>query len=181
MRLNKKHRNAFVRAVLADVPSVDYDRQIQVAMRDMFKGALPAAVRTLLRDDECAHHIHHSRVPGPKPGQPTDYCHLQPSYLVPGYWDRDARRAVIKANAQRWEDIRGLVDAKVRQEDQRQQLHGELRALIESCRTTQQAEKLMPELRDYLPTKQQESADNLPATQVVTHLQSAGWPKERKK
>ena len=55
MRLNKYHKEAFVEAVLQDLPSTDYDEIAQKLVRESFVEKMPAKVRAVHDDKDIRH------------------------------------------------------------------------------------------------------------------------------
>ena len=175
MRLNKKHREAFVRAVLADVPTEEHRDRACRWTRTLFADSLPGSVRRVL-GTSAEHHIQRDTIALPRPENAERGTYTQ----VPGHWTMKDADKVWENNPEQREAIRGELAAHHAQEERLRELRRELEVQINGCRTTNQAAKLMPELAGYLPSEDEEPTGNLPASHTLQKLTEAGWPKERK-
>lgn len=164
MRLTTSDRDAFVNAVMKDVPQIDYREQAYKLVRDYHLNKLPPEVRKAVKTL----------------GEgwfKTNYVNL-PSYLgscycitFDGATDSNPLAAVpelLELNEQ----------AKV-QDKARGELRRKVHGAIAGCATLKQAKDRLPEFEKYLPKDRDgHGTANLPAiSNVVAELTKAGWPK----
>lgn len=169
MRLTSTHREAFVKAVLADVPFVDYDEQIRKIIYEDSIQALPEKVQVVARDPNLKAYLN------------TTYFYRtdrhMPSVVVIGR-ERDGYSVSATAEGK----VRALLELKKEQETVRNDLENKLQATIAACSTRKTAVERPPEFEKYLPPDLSASKDSfLPAiANLVTDLAAAGWPKDKK-
>lgn len=169
MRLNRNLRSAFVRAVMDDVPHIDYDEMIHKLFLDWHVGRLPPAVRRVwdnkaTRDYICLQNVY-VQVP-----ELDDYvsggyvpCLAGQDDDLPDKWVMDQVVRFHKADAE--------------QTATNNSLQQKLSTSVESCYTTQQLRKLLPEFDKYIP-KDESVTQGVPAlANLVTDFVKAGWPK----
>lgn len=165
MKLTKSDREAFVAAVLNDVPSVDYNDQAQKLVRAELETKLPDKVLSVLKDKTIAHYIEAKYVV--MPGKLQDFY----TAAAAGFEKSDS---LIKALEQ--------IDRLDRvQTDALTQLREKVAGVIGACTTLKQAIERLPEFTQYLPANRDESGlANLPViSNVVAELVQAGWPKDK--
>lgn len=167
MRLTNLHREAFVRAVLADVPFIDYDEQIRKIVCEDAIEALPAAVQKVARDATLKAYLN------------TTYFYRSgrhmPSVSVIGR-DRDGYSMSSTAEGK----VNTLLELKSEQATVRNDLETKLKAAIGACATRRAAVESLPEFEKYLPVDPggRPKSEYLPAiANLVTDLAAAGWPK----
>jgi hypothetical protein len=166
MRLTNLHREAFVRAVLADVPFIDYDEQMRAIIREDAINALPAAVRGIAREPLLEMFLNKEYYYGSA---------KTPSVMIYAP-DRD----FYKMSNGAAEKIRSLVELDGAQQKVRNDLREKLTASINACTTRKIALERMPEFEKYLPVDPEVGGNGryLPAiANLVTDLAAAGWPK----
>lgn len=162
MRLTNTIREAYIRQVLADVPTVDYTEKIRdTAMRVAIK-QLPEAVRKIWE--------------GP------DRKYLQMKYIsisgismsVPGHPEQG--RDSVSCD----KEIEKLVDEKNKAFSKLNELRQKLRGIVYGCTTTKALAEALPEFVKYLPRDTPAPSRSLPVTTgVVSAFKEAGWPKAR--
>lgn len=166
MKLTNEMRNLFVKQVIADVPTTDYESQIRdVALKTVLKH-MPPAVRKVWDDEATRHWLHmwHRRVGG--------------VYLATPMTD----------DGLTFEKIEGEVDAAAapleqamdEQSDHINELRRNLSAAVAKITTVEALRKQFPEFEKYLPALSAPTP-NLPAPQIVSDLVKAGWPKGAQK
>lgn len=158
MKLTNLMRDAFIRAVMQDVPAVDYQEQMRSLVNNSikavadkhFKGVDPERL-----DDTFMH------VPG------ADF-----SIRVHGLLCSER------------EHIRNLPELQVirakhiAQSNQREVLRDKIRGAIYACSTLKQATEALPEFEKYLPADNPKALRSLPAlANVAADFVKAGWPK----
>lgn len=165
MKLTKSNRDTFVRAVMNDVPMIDYnDIGQKIAIEESIK-MLPDEIRKVYKKYPQFIKASHVWTPGD----------LQ-NYMLPCVDSGD-----IKNNKEAWEKLEAVAAQKRAQSVARETLKEKIRSVIYSCNTLAQAKKLLPEFEKYLPS----STDPAPidrslpvVANVVKDLMAAGWPKQ---
>ena len=166
MRLTNKHRCAFVVAVMADVPSVDYKQQEESLVVAALLEAAPATVRELYKDDPRWLNLRYTYTPI----QCLYSGLLPPGAGVHGYLAKNMPEVFSKCEL--------LADKHHAQEAERAVLQNKVRAVISGCATLKQAKERLPEFVKYLPQPERKATPNLPSTtDVFDSLTKAGWPK----
>ena len=168
MKLTNYLRNAFVSAVMQDVPVQDFDEQTDKACVEAVAKELPETLRAawldpLLRcyfDTRFLHPHGDFYVPVPTPlhmyNNSDDPTH--PSYRI--------RNALLPLAEQRAEAKKA-----------RRELENKLHAVVAGCNTRKQLVEALPEFEKYAPQETAKLA-GLPAVSgVVADLVAAGWPK----
>lgn len=164
MQLTKTDRLAFVRAVMDDVPRVDYNEKAQALVQKLFRaGSDPVFLKII---DEYGAHFKHTYIETPEGLSNAvilgDVVGFNIEVLYPNEW------LALEAL--------GLLNTK--QNEQRTKLRAEVSGIIEGCKTLKQAETRLPELKKYLPVDRNgPQTANLPVANVVASLVKAGWPK----
>jgi hypothetical protein len=162
MKLTKTDREAFVRAVMNDVPMIDYNEEAGVLAMKHLVAALPSAVRTLWNDNTLRGYV-----------KVRTYFMNYPLCSVIGPEGEFSAALVAQIDT--------LAAAMSNQRADRDVLRERIATMIGGCSTLAQATKALPEFVKYLPTERDATgATNLPAISgVVADLTKAGWPKEQ--
>lgn len=166
MRLTKHDKDAFVRAVLDDVPNVDYSEQARkLAMKHLIS-LLPENVQQVYKENPEWIETASVRLPN----------YLQDFYgPALGYVSYDYFPDELK------EQLHTLSDAAKEQSIVRNTLKDKVTGLINSVTTLKAALKNFPEFAKYLPADRDAAGTvNLPAANVIADLTNAGWPKDKK-
>lgn len=164
MKLTNYIRDAFIRAVMDDVPKIDYDELLRNAATKKAVELLPEKVRAVydeFRDHRYLATYSVSTVCG------VGYVH------VPG--EESEERLDIIAAA-----IAPLVAQHMAQQEQRNELEKKIRACAYSVTTRKALAELLPEFEKYLPPDNATAIRTLPVVaNVVSDFVKAGWPKEK--
>lgn len=163
MKLTNDDRNAFVRAVMDDVPQIDYQKQAADLVLVEAVKKLPPKVAALWADKTLRPYVAMCQL-GHAFGYAEVPCHPDVTLNLP----KDVLDAVGKLTSLRYE-----------QQSARNVLKSKVLATIKGCNTLKQAKAALPEFEKYLP-KERESTGvgNLPAVaNLVADLTKAGWPK----
>lgn len=164
MRLTKTHREAFVRAAMNDVPSIDYRQSICELIQKHLESIAPASVLKLYKDPKTKGYIAKDTLPTLK--WAYDYF-----YLIPDGYSHPPE-IIEKTN-----DLRAL---SARQEDSHKELRIKLEATIAAFTTREAALKSLPEFEKYLPEDKAPETKNVPmVANLVAELVAAGWPKQK--
>ena len=165
MKLTKIHREAFVRSVMADIPSKDYVEEIRTIIRKDAITHLPQALRDAIAKDATV----------------EQYLRTYSQYVSDvGSFSTYCRNYDLSAEAS--QRIAKLADAHREQNENRIAVRRKLEATIAGCSTLRIAKERLPEFEKYLPVDSgAEKSAYLPATaDLVTHLTILGWPKDKK-
>ena len=171
MKLTNYLRNAFVSAVMQDVPFESFesfDEQIDKACVLAVAKELPEKLRAAWLDpllrcyfDTRSLHLHgdfYVQVPTPLHVYNSTDDPTHPSYRI-----RNA--------------LRPLAEQRAEARTTRQELHRKLEAVVAGCNTRKQLIEALPEFEKYAPQEPAKLA-GLPAVSgVVADLVAAGWPK----
>lgn len=161
MKLTKSDREAFVAAVMDDVPQIDYDELAEKRATEIITAAYPAPVKAIYDDKKLREYIN------------TQYVGL-PGCLQNFYGPKN-----FGAELYENEELNALSEKKRAQDAAYQALRLDVTAVINSCPTLKVAKERLPEFEKYLPADRDGSGlANLPAVaNVVAGLTKAGWPK----
>lgn len=169
MKLTVSDRDAFVQAVLDDVPFVDYDSQVRALLLKWAIEQMPETVRTAYTQHPDYFELKSFRI------FKFGYAYLP----VENYTSDDSR---FKADFPvLYAEIESLVAKRDEQNAAKAALRQKIRAAICGCGTLKQAEERLAEFAKYLPADRDKTGvSNLPAVaNLVTDLMNAGWPKDK--
>ena len=159
MRLTISDKQAFVRAVLDDVPSIDYSAEFRVFALDASAKKLPKAIKAIHDDPKLRGWLQCDKWAN----MPGSCCRV---------YDTDFEDDKYRSK------VEELSASNKAQNAQRSELHNKLTAAIASCTTLKQAQALLPEFAKYLPEDRESVTKCLPAVaNLVADLSRAGWPK----
>lgn len=169
MRLTNPIREAFVKAVMDDVPRIDYREQAQTIIRRALLKAAPKVIQEgIAKHPEYfnTHYVSYSSLGGMQ-------C-----YGVTGSLYNDSAVAAL-TDIVNLDEIDALIKKAEAQEEQRNDLEAKLRGVAFACTTRKALVDALPEFEKYLPTESSKGT-NLPAlANVVADFMQAGWPKEK--
>lgn len=162
MNLNKFDRQAFVRAVMDDVPMTDYQDIARKKAKETVISLMPKEVQAVYNNHPS--YLNSSGVS--LPGMLENIYMPTPSY------------SVIKNSAPEvWAEMVEMEIKLQKQNTQRKALEEKITAIIEGCRTLKQAKERLPEFEKYLPAERGTTGTkNLPVANLVAELNAAGWP-----
>lgn len=168
MKLTKYDRQAFVKAVMADIPKEDYKEQARALILEDSIQALPKKLQDAARDPACKDYLE------------TGSCYRQAfggSFTV--YDRRWNGRYTPSATA-----TKKLLELEKLHQEQTKKLddvEAKLTASIEACTTLKVAKERLPEFEKYLPQdRTPEKGTYLPAVaNLVADLSTLGWPKDK--
>lgn len=165
MRLTQTHREAFVRAVMQDVPAVNYREQAQKIIQDFQVRHMPKEIQAIYKNPELrgylrAHNFYVYRIDN--------------GFYAAIYGDAkldDATKAKL-------DDLEKL-DSQ--QQRQHRDLEAKLKAVLASVTTRKALVEALPEFEKYAPAEDAPLSRNVPAlANIVTDFMAAGWPKGKK-
>ena len=167
MKLTNSDRNAFIKAVMDDVPTIDYD---EVCREKVKKWALARAPETIKAAyAEAPNYLSHK-------------YYYTPGSLCGAYGIGDSDYSEIsKIDPDFNNELRELASLKDAQIQKNRELEGQLRGVIFSCTTLKKAKELLPEFEKYLPADRDSVVDRaMPViSNLVASLTEAGWPKDQ--
>lgn len=164
MKLTNTLRDAFIRAVMNDVPEIDYDSQVETMILEEAVARLPPSLEAIWRKSPDLHAYFNttyiSRYVGDRYIGVHAPCTEEPDDSLDS---QELRELCVKAQAQR----------KLRED-----LRTRLRACAYGAATRAALAKMLPEFEKYLPTDEAAACRTLPAVaNVVADFVRAGWPK----
>ena len=171
MRLTNTLRKAFVRAVMDDVPSTDYQEQAIELLSKAAEENLPPALKRAISIDPSIRDWIESR-----------YHHvgkfpLSGTYLL---GTREALDQLGKDEALQ-QKLQTLSDALAEQNKCRNQLQEKIEGIAASCTSRKQLLQALPEFEKYLPAQTSANSRSVPAlANLLADLTAAGWPKQGK-
>jgi hypothetical protein len=175
MRLTNTLRQAFVKAVMQDVPKIDDQEQIRSLIQKAVKEALPAKVAAVWNDPQLRAYITTGSL-SCKWGTSAENVYMSielPSTRHYSYEGVDVPVKVV-------EEANALGVAWYRQIAVRDVLEKKLTQAAASVMTRKALAELLPEFEKYLPADEANAQKtNLPAlANVVSDFVKAGWPKQ---
>lgn len=170
MRLTNIDRDAFVKAVMDDVPSVDYKEQARVAIQRKAVDLLPPKLKALHKEFGAWFKHHHMWSTPGDIGTVTIVAH-----------DEKETRQQMKADTAFWQSIEKIAKDHATQEAAHRELEAKTKAAIYACTTLKQAHERLPEFAKYLPLLDAAVDRTVPViANLVADLTAAGWPKGKK-
>ena len=170
MKLTKFMREAFVRAAMQDVPSVDYNEKARELVQKAAKEMMPPAIQKLVKAGG------------------AEVAYIRTGYLsMPGclsnvtVYCRDAYPQLSELPTDVQTQVREMAAAAKVQSEKRRELDAKLEAAAKSVTTRKALAELLPEFERYLPIDTPAACKTLPAiANVVAEFSKAGWPKGAK-
>ena len=155
MKLTKYQKQGIARAIINDIPPVDYNKRREELQAAIIK-LMSAPVAKLYKANPDA----------------LRRCHLDARLLA----DRYENSWIIAGDVPA-EQVKTLAKKYSQEDDARYAAQRQLEAAIDGCSTLKQLMTTLPEFEKYYPTEAQPTK-NLPAlANVVADLSRLGWPK----
>ena len=173
MRLTKYHKEAFVKAVLDDVPRIDYTEKVRALVLDDSISQLPKGLQEFARDPKTTEFITSQWKQIDKPRNERGGWGGSIGCTIKGASNDYKPSKKAQALLDEW------LPALVEQESVKNKLHNDLTQAIAGCTTLKQAQEAFPELKKYLPSVAPKG-EQLPAPlykNVLMELAKAGFPK----
>lgn len=171
MKLTNCIRDAFVRSVMTDVPTIDYEEPARKELERVALSLLPVAIRKAWADKELRQYVNSGSV--------TVNRFVSASVPEPRGW-QDARafhEKVLQAA-----DVSELLAKHEAQRTQRGALESKVRGVAYGMTTRKALADALPEFAKYLPADEGAAIRSLPViANVVSDFVKAGWPKDGKK
>lgn len=174
MKLTKHHKEAFVRAVMNDLPTADFLEQASKLIQGSVYSQMPSEVKAVYDNKLSRHWLtlnnYHLSYVGTLAYYGGGFGNSSSGY------DETARQELMKS-------IKLIESAASDAQVVKRNIEEKLIAVIASCTTLKVAESRLPEFVKYLPTDTDGvSTAGVPMiVDLVTTLTEAGWPKEENK
>lgn len=168
MKLTKYHRDAFIRAVLDDIPKINYEEEARKLVYEDSIAQMPPELQKLARDNTKNQWLR----------MDTFWRHaFRSSFSV-----FEPRGGNYKPSAACQAKLEELEKANNEQIKRLDDVESKISASISACSTLKVAKERLPEFEKYLPDEPNGgSSDNLPAiANLVADLSKLGWPKDKK-
>ena len=166
MRLTKTDKDAFVQAVMDDVPKVDYDEQVRSLMNKWGFEALPADLQPMVKKYPEYFDSHYIYTPANCTGVQVM---APPDWAYGGFKGKEPEK---------YAQLVEIGQKAKEQEIAHNALRSKVRGLIESCSTLKSARERLLEFEKYLPADRDgHGTTNLPVANTLADLVNAGWPK----
>jgi hypothetical protein len=164
MRLNKYHKNAFVKAVMDDVPKHDYQKDLETVANKEIQEMLPKEIFKIWNDNKLKGYLE---------TRPLSLHYF--NFSVPLSYEE--RCSFVERPS-----IKKIVEADEIQRKERRALRRKIQAAIDSVTTVKKAKELLPEFAKYLPDEKDAPSKLAPAViaNLASDLSAAGWPKKTK-
>jgi hypothetical protein len=166
VKLTKSDRDAFVRAVMGDVPKVEYDDLARALMLKHFRKLADLRLLAMYDDKVMRSRLTNLYIPTPT-GLTGVYHPLAP---------RDHYKFPPAIDA----ELAAMGQQSIAQSKALDELRDRVKSMIAGCTTLKAAQEKMPEFAKYLPASRDGLVDHsMPVVaNVVDALVAAGWPKK---
>jgi len=160
-------KEAFVRAVIDDVPTENYKAQGLELVQKFLITKMPTKIKAVyddkaLRNEYLLSHIH-------RVFDSNNARYFAHAYGPEINRDKYPEELIKKLNV--------LAEKYAEQAEKIKHLKLQLKGLVNSVTTRAQLVKAAPELEKYLPAEPEKTRQLPVATGVITNLVEAGWPK----
>jgi hypothetical protein len=155
-----------VRAVLDDVPHVDYTQQLNDMVQTEAASKLPLKIKAVYADITLRSYLDTQWVSS---NCRSDDLYFSTSVYAPtGYAVSD----------ELWKRMKPLLAAREKQSDTRSELSRKLDAVVRGISTVKALRAALPEFEKYAPAEEAPPSRSLPVVaNVVADFVNAGWPK----
>lgn len=166
MKLTNYIRDAYINAVMDDVPKIDYDEQLRALVVKTVVAAAPKAVQAAWED------------PASQPFV-NIRCHWYGDMTV---YAPDTRHGDFKLTEEQEKPIKELVAQRKTQQEKLNNIRVKVRSAAYGCTTRKALADLLPEFVQYLPSEYECTTKNVPViANLMADIVQAGWPKDKKK
>ena len=189
MKLSKKHREDFVKAVMSGVPSTNYPTQAEDRARLLYKqiaekvGVINIPLERLemrscsiylSKHGQTHKFARDEREAGWAWKDINRYCFFRIGFH--GLTDKEMKDFIVEDP-----EMQKLVDLFIEEKNKHADLRQKVTAAIAACSTLKQAKKALPEFEKYLPVEPGNVDRSLPVVgNLVADLAKAGWPAKKK-
>lgn len=165
MRLTRSDKEAFIRAVMDDVPMIDYDEMARKLVVETIDSIMPEEIR-----------VAHKKFPE---WFKTD-TYIDTPYGCPSMFVFAPDSFSAQNHSELWKRLKEIGELANAQQKARSALERKVIGMIETCTTLKAAQERLPEFLKYLPADRDGTGvTNLPVANTVTALMEAGWPKKK--
>ena len=165
MKLTNYIRDAFIKSVMNDVPTIDYSSQAHALVNNIVDGMFKTAG------------VDRSKLPQGWLGKNWYYFDDIDSMCVYGPEKKECQIA----SPATWKKIEAISAKAKEQKQQRDGLESRLRGVAYGVTTRKALAEALPEFEKYLPVDEPAAMRGLPVVaNVVTDFVKAGWPKGKK-
>jgi len=160
MRLTNTIRDAFIAAVMQNVPSTDYKAEVDRLIRADVLAQLPPKVRAVAEDKDIRHHLNQCFIHPPGGFGSVAVLAAEDTVITP------TTRTILNL----------LWEKEIAQREQRQKLEQRLRACAYGVSTRKALAEMLPEFERFLPEDTPAANRSLPVvTGVVQEFIAAGF------
>ncbi len=160
MRLTNTLRDAFIRAVMQNVPRVDYDAQVTKLVQADIRAQLPAKVREIADDPDLRHYLN------------CETIYTTSAFSNVTVYGNGSARLTDAAKA----EMNALTLKYRAQSSTRDSLKSRLRACAYGVSTRKALAEMLPEFERYLPADEPAAMRSLPVVaNVINEFKAAGW------
>ncbi|CAB5151251.1 hypothetical protein UFOVP148_31 [uncultured Caudovirales phage] len=173
MQLMNYMRDAFISAVMQDVPSVNHTEEIRKLVNQDLINQLPPDVKKVWNNPDLRAYVCSTYS-----SFGTSKISVAHPTNEPDRWNRPNPKLTDKAQ----EQLTKLDTEQVSQTKLRRELEAKIKAVAYACNTRKQLADALPEFQKYLPEDREKAMRALPVVaNVVTDFVKAGWPKTQTK
>lgn len=166
MRLTKTDKQAFIDAVMNDVPFVDYDEETRSLLRKWGVESLPEDLHPMAKKYPSYFETFYIYTPCPLP---SVHVLCNPDWQGSGFKNKEPEK---------YAQLVEMSKSARAQSETLEALRRKITGLIESCSTLKTARERLPEFEKYLPADRDGGGTiNLPVSNVLAELTNLGWPK----
>lgn len=174
MKLTKHDRSRIVKAVMEDIPVVDYDAQFASLVKEGLVQIVPAAVVELLNDPQGHKYLNVEEVSTRIPNDDTTDRWERYTTLSAEITGAPSGLEVSSLPRACRDRIAALLTLKQRGESARRKVERDLEAQLYLCRTIKQARDKLPAIARYIDTLLGVSHPGSP-NELADALEQAGW------
>lgn len=169
MKLTKLHRQAFVKAVIQDLPQIDYEAMAHKFVREKAVEALPPQLRPVALDDKLNSYL----------TMETMWFDNHRTGIGATRVFGGGRSGGFSLKAKDQATLDKIMESAQHQREERARMEERMNGVIAACTTVKMAKTHLPEFAKYLP-EEVEKTNNLPAiANIVADLTKMGWPKDK--
>ena len=160
MRLTNTIRDAFILAVMQNVPREDYDAQVTKLVQDDIRAQLPAKIREIADDPKLRYYLKRETI------------YTESSFNNVTVYSNGSAKLSDAAKA----ELNALTTKARAQSSTRDGLKRRLRSCAYGVSTRKALVEMLPEFERYLPPDDPAALRSLPVvTNVVNEFKVAGW------
>ena len=167
MKLTRTDKDAFISAVIQDIPKVDYQEQYRALLQEDAIAQLPAKIQAIARDKELRHFL--------RTGVIWGRGNMSSVAVYEGHGTNFKPTPAVS------EKVDQLIQLRREQGQRLEDMRLKLNAAIAPCATLKMALERLPEFAKYLPEAREKSVYLPSIANLVADLSTLGWPKDQAK